>query len=519
MGVVRDLFDVTAIIDWDLAPGWNLESTTAWREFDSFETFDPDGTAFDLFVFGEHAEGEQLSSDLRMTWSGREGITAFFGAGYFDEQGSQRVPLGFDGALVGTLFNGIGAQGPVEDGRAPLLGDPNLARAFLTGDPAVVNSLLGQIGIPPGLFQEEQFTNFADNQSYDVFADASFEATDRLTLTGGLRYTYDRKETLASAGLNVNNPALGNQLVPNIEGVVSSRQDPDIDDSFDGLAWRLVADYAWNDSLHGYVNYARGRRPEVIQDVLGQIDPTIGQPIDFEKVPAERVDSYEVGLKGLFLNRRLQLNLAAFYYDYENFQTSVAVGGVAGEAPDFQLVNAGTASSQGLETQMVFRPTDNLSINATYTYNRSRFDRTDDAGNLQEFADNRFRLSPDHSGSLALNYERRLGNVQAYVSPSWTVQSDVFFEDANQRRFIVFDPATGADLFEVPAVRQAGYGLLNLRAGVSLMNDRLTIEGFATNLLDKDYVIDAGNTGGNFGIPTFIAGAPRFYGVSARLEY
>jgi len=519
LGVDRDIFDVTAILDWQLSPGWNLESTTAYREFDSFETFDPDGSAFDLFLFAEDAEAEQFSSELRMTWSGRDGVTAFFGGGYFDESGSQRVPLGLDGALVGALFNSLAAQGPVTDGRAPLLGDPNLARAFLTGDPDVVAGALGQAGIPTGLFQQEEFTNFANNESWDLFADVSVDVSERLTLTAGARYTRDQKETLAAAGVTLDNPAFGNQLVPELDGPVSSSLDPDIDETFDGLAWRFVADYAWSDNVHTYLNYARGRRPEVIEDVLGEVDPTIGQAVDFEVVPDETVNSYEIGFKGLFWDRRVQLNTAAYYYDYDNFQTSVAVGGGPGEAPDFQLVNAGTATSRGIETQLVLRPTDRFEINATYNYNRSRFDRTDDEGNLQEFADNRFRLSPDHSGSLAARYNWTVGHARLFVSPSWTVQSDIFFEDENQEAFVVFDPQDGAELFEVPAIRQDGYGLLNLRAGVSMMNDRMTIEAWATNLLDKDYIIDAGNTGGSFGIPTLIAGPPRFYGLSLQVQY
>lgn len=40
-----------------------------------------------------------------------------------------------------------------------------------------------------------------------------------------------------------------------------------------------------------------------------------------------------------------------------------------------------------------------------------------------------------------------------------------------------------------------------------------------SNVLDKEYIIDAGNTGDAFGIPTFIAGAPRFFGVQASAKF
>ena len=86
--------------------------------------------------------------------------------------------------------------------------------------------------------------------------------------------------------------------------------------------------------------------------------------------------------------------------------------------------------------------------------------------------------------------------TRLFVRPSYTWKSQVYFEEDNE-----------------PGIEQDGYGLLNLRAGVDLFNDRLEIAFYAKNVLDEEYIIDAGNTGGAFGIPTFIAGPPRFVGV------
>ena len=61
ISVDRELFDITAIADWSFADNWRLLSTTAYREFDSLEVFDPDGTGFDIFIFAEDAKGKQFS--------------------------------------------------------------------------------------------------------------------------------------------------------------------------------------------------------------------------------------------------------------------------------------------------------------------------------------------------------------------------------------------------------------------------------------------------------------------------
>ena len=60
---------------------------------------------------------------------------------------------------------------------------------------------------------------------------------------------------------------------------------------------------------------------------------------------------------------------------------------------------------------------------------------------------------------------------------------------------------------------RTAYALVNIRAGVELQGGKYTIGGFARNLLNRKYLIDAGNTGGGFGIPTYIRGEPQVYGV------
>lgn len=73
----------------------------------------------------------------------------------------------------------------------------------------------------------------------------------------------------------------------------------------------------------------------------------------------------------------------------------------------------------------------------------------------------------------------------------------MYFEDAN-----------------TPGIEQAGYALFNLRAGVKLAGGRWDLGVYGNNLADKDYLIDAGNVGGGLGIPTFVQGLPRTWGVT-----
>ncbi|MEO0057758.1 MAG: hypothetical protein RIT17_1231, partial [Pseudomonadota bacterium] len=61
--------------------------------------------------------------------------------------------------------------------------------------------------------------------------------------------------------------------------------------------------------------------------------------------------------------------------------------------------------------------------------------------------------------------------------------------------------------------------LVNARAGVSFGDDRYEIAGFIRNALNEDYLLDAGNTGGAFTIPTFIPAEPRFYGIEISARF
>jgi outer membrane receptor protein involved in Fe transport len=91
--------------------------------------------------------------------------------------------------------------------------------------------------------------------------------------------------------------------------------------------------------------------------------------------------------------------------------------------------------------------------------------------------------------------------MRFFATPSVTYRSRIFFEVPNNR-----------------AISQGPVTLVNARAGVSFAEERFELAGFIRNATGEDYLLDAGNTGGGFGIPTFIPAEPRFYGgqITAR---
>ena len=274
------------------------------------------------------------------------------------------------------------------------------------------------------------------------------------------------------------------------------------DNTSDGFTWRLVGKYKLSDDASVYASYARGRRPEVLA-VGGPAAPY--GAVRFAVVEAETVDSYEIGAKSFWLDRRLRLDGAIYAYDYNNFQTVEQQGTL------FVTANAGKAKAYGFEGQADFALTPMLDLFGTYAYSHARFD----AG---AYDGNHFRLSPDHTVSLGASARFHLFGGLLDVRPTYSWQSKVFFDDNNDRSVFqqppsVFVADNKQDEF------QDAYGLVNLRVTYRPDALPLTLEAFVTNLGDKRYIIDAGNTGDSLGLPTFIAGPPRFWGMGVSYKF
>jgi iron complex outermembrane recepter protein len=481
LGVDRTVQGLTLLSQWEINDAWSLNAITAYRTFASVEVFDPDGFAPQVLLFGEDANGDQFSQEFRLNYDDGGALAAFAGLSFFREKGSQLVPLQYDERGTLALFAALTSGRPVT-ALFPVSQFPNFPP----------NALLGQILRPPtGLpfkpIHIEQLQNWGQTLAWDAFADATLRLTPKWEVSAGVRFTRDDKTTWYRAR-TVNGPSsitgggLFAVLSPNGARL---REQAD----YDAVTWRAAVRYQVTDNWGVYLNAARGRRPEVLN-----YNTTTRS---FQSVPAEIADSYELGAKGRAFDNRLELEAALYRYEYQNFQTNVRDG------VRIIPINAGNATTNGFEATARFEIIeDRLQAFATYGWNEGRFDDTDDSGRPQVFAGNTFRLSPDHAASagLFLTVERDFG---AFIfTPTYTWQSEVFFDNDNR-----------ADK------SQDSYGLLNLRIRFEPKDRPWAIEAFANNLEDKRYIIDAGNTGDVFGIPTFIAGAPRTIGLQASLNF
>ena len=500
LGIDRQVYGVTALADYVINDAWSLSSISGWRAFESVEVFDPDGFAAPLLVVAEDASGRQWSQEVRFNYDAGGPLTGFVGASYFYESGSQRIPLATNEAVAQAFLAPqiAGAFGVAAiEGLLALNGVPNAAGFDNPFNPLTISVpaflQFGQI-VPLRSFYLEETANRGETTAFDIFGDVTYAVTDRLDLTAGLRWTREEKEA-SLYGWNAfgpNNVTFSNTLflpsTPNGQVVSSGTRE------FDDFTWRFAAQYDVSEVLNVWASYARGRRPDVIA-----FDSTV--PSLFVEVPAELVDSYEVG--GFWTYEATTLQASVFYSEYQNFQT----GRFEPQTANFVTDNAGAATQYGFEAQLDHTVNEFATLFATYAYNFSEFDDTDDQGNSQEFAGNTFRLSPDHAVSLGLLTAFDLPVGRLSIIPTWTWQSENFFDNDNDLTDAVQDET------------QTDYGIVDLKVRYDAPGDAYYAVAFVENLLDEEYIIDAGNTGDAFGIPTFIAGSPRMIGLRVGAQF
>ncbi|HWA27527.1 MAG TPA: TonB-dependent receptor [Lacunisphaera sp.] len=500
LGVDRTVWGATGIVEHQFNPAWSMTSTTGWRDYDSHEEFDADGSRLFLLEFAEDAKGDQFSQELRFNFTDGQRFNGFVGASYFDETGTARVPFYTDERQLWPFLNGSFRSGLVSGGLPPALVDflvpalnPFAPQATLPvtfagfANPALPPSLQGLsflAGYPLQGYRADEYTQTARTRALDAFIDGTWQATDRLELTGGLRLTRQR----VTSGYEAHNgtPATLGFIVNNIPGypylpTAGRRESSASASSWDG---RLVGKYNLSKTLNAYASVSRGHRPQSV--MVNSTSTTVAGE--------EVVWNYEVGFKGSLAAGRMQWQASAFQYDYAHFQTNVLSLG------SFKVLDAGNATGRGFELGLIGSVDQWASLFANYGYTDATFDATGENGQPQQYAGYRFRLSPRHMfsvGGTFVLHDHDSGRV--LFTPVYQYKSAHYFEDNNA--------AFGGGL------RQDGFGVVNVAVTWRSPRDGWEVTARADNLLDEQYLIDAGNVGGSFGIPTFVAGQPRRFGL------
>jgi len=216
----------------------------------------------------------------------------------------------------------------------------------------------------------------------------------------------------------------------------------------------------------------------------------------FTPTHQERLLATEGGAKLTLFQRRVQLNLAAFYYDYKDKQLLTKVADpVFGPLPI--LRNAPRSHVYGAEVNLQSRPFNGLYLSAAYAYTHTEIDEfvsTNDAGNQEDFSNKPFNFSP--------NYE-----INAIADYTWPIGAWDMGVGADLQR----SGATNGTLAQTPAYDMPAYTLIGARVHVRTPQRRWTASVFGRNLTDAFYSVASFNIGDSIARMT---GMPRTFGVA-----
>lgn len=212
--------------------------------------------------------------------------------------------------------------------------------------------------------------NEVQTESWALFGELYFKLTDRLKLTGGLRYTNDTKTSTPYPSQLL--LGIGPVLTDSTGGKVAIGYppQPDIVQKWQRFSGRAVIDWkpdlGFSDDTLVYASFAHGYKGGGANPPRVDFDPEIVryQPLPQTFEP-EYVNAFEIGTKNIFANGKAGLNLTGFYYDYTNYQVSQIVDRIS-------LNENFDATSMGLELEAWWQPSRNFRLDANLGYLRTR---------------------------------------------------------------------------------------------------------------------------------------------------
>lgn len=360
--------------------------------------------------------------------------------------------------------------------------------------------------LPPagGFFQHYRQVR----KSYAVFGQADIDLTDKLVLTLGARYTKDKSrydDAFAYLFIGgVDDPQTPIATTVPCAGVAGTcAYDPDarfaLADTNNALTGRIALSYTFDGGTLLYASYNRGYRAGAVNGGGYTSSSGIGY------IEPERVNAYEVGVKGRAGGRLLTYAASAFYYDYSNQQLQDTRAG-----PVSFLVNAPSSEVYGLEVETTLRPTDGFRVNASLGWLHSKYKELTLQG--ADLSGNELPFAPKLTAQLGFDWD-----VVEVAGGTITFAPNMAY--SSRQYFSPFNTINAPGSPQVNSELQQGANA-KVNASLSWTNDALTVRAFANNLFDrKTYGYGLDLRGAGFPYNFLVPSAPRTYGVSLRYSF
>lgn len=443
---------VSAVAEWTVSDALTFKSITAYRELEWHGSRDADNTALLVLHTDYSSDGDQLSQELQALFDfGRvQGVAGLF---YFEESISD------------------------------LLLVPFAAPPPLVASGAVPGSMDYQLAV-------------IDNDNWAAFTQWTFDITEALSVTAGIRYTEETKEidivsfTLTPLTAPIVIPTTYN--TPGVPGPGLNILRQPFTNKYDSTTGSASVQYRFSESFMAYASWSEGFKSGGFNQRYNNAPPD-NVPVSFAE---ERAETYEIGFKSQ-LRDDFRLNGAIFRTSYDDMQLTYRLGVVP------LLFNAGESKIEGAELEFTFAP-GSLIIEGSLGYLDNEFEEIAVVpGTTQTVGpDNRLPFTPELQGNIGIGYDFIVGagTLTPRVNVSYT--DDQFFDAANSVEVAQLESVT-----VVNASLTLEWSDWRFRAGVN-------------NLTDEDYRV-AGNSSlsTSAGYAEAIYARPRNWFLSAEYKF
>ena len=338
----------------------------------------------------------------------------------------------------------------------------------------------------------------AKTESFSVFGQLTWHFTSATRVTGGLRWL---------------NEEISADLISYLDSVPQKASGNDSDSPIVG---RVSLQHLFRDDIMTYASYARGYKGQAFDIGGGKFSEYAAN----NPIGSETSNSYEVGVKSILWNQRLQLNADMFYTTYEDFQ--VQRTDVIDDVVVFGLDNVGELVTQGIELDSLILLSENIALTMNASYIDASANDYDGAAcwsgqtvaegceaGLQNVDNGQLPVSPEWKYTAMLDFKIPFESLpfDGFANIIYTWQDDVSF-----------------NINQDPNLAQKSYGLTNLRFGLNDDKGRYRLTFFANNLFDEAYASNKINLTQLFS-PGLTIGqvlprsAQRYVGVQARYNF
>jgi iron complex outermembrane receptor protein len=509
---IRDT-GISGELNWDLGAA-KLTSITAWRDNTIVAGNDLDYTGLDIIQSpgneGNETDFKQASEEIRL--AGRSGpLDWLVGAFYANEILTYNTAI-YAGNAFDLYVGGLASAS---------VGTPNPGLI-----PGLTNEPPGSTFIPGVSGQADFFHQ--TSKSYAFFTNETYNITQGLDLTAGLRFTAEKKTTSSNYVDPDDGSGCGKLLqaggaaLPGTESLFLlgygcstvfnpffAGQSTSQSLSEGNVSGTVKLSYHFTQDVMAYASWANGYKAGGfnLARVTSATGPEGALTPDFDtEFPRETVESYEIGLKSLMADRTLRINASIFDQQYTNFQLNTFTG------IQFVVSSIRRVESKGAELDTSWAtPLSGLSLSAGVTYAFT---------NITEFGDSLPLFAPNQATTL--NRE----NDRLSFAPLWSgvagASYTVPISSALQFRASASDKYsssynTGSDLD--PRKIQGGYGILDARLGLGSPDGKWTVELWSSNLANKGFYQVAFDAPFQYNQIDAFLGDPRTFGITARTKF